>query len=191
MSDGGSSGLSGTFELVGQAAKSGAGNLVKGGGTLVNSAVKQVAGSGGVGASPNMSGSFDLNPGTGGGDLFAPDVQKPANNAKQMFGNAKPLTQTGQQAVSDDRVYTTEELQKIQSIESELRSMHKQHNDVETDMEKVRREREEKYQQRLQDDAQKAQQKQMADLQSGQNPQEDLTKFKAARGTELAKGDQG
>lgn len=191
MSDGGSSGLSGTFELIGQGAKKGAQGLVQGAGNVVSTAVGQVAGTGGVGANPNISGSFDLQPGSGQGvDLFSPDAQKPGNTAKQMFGNTKPLTQAGQTAVSNDRVYTPDELEKIQSIESELRSMHKQVNDIEAEMEKARREREDKYQERLQNNAQSTQGQQMGDLQQ-QGGKIDQNAYKAARGTELAKGDQG
>lgn len=191
MSDGGSSGLSGTFEFIGQGAKQGAQNLVQGAGSMVSSAAKQVAGSGGVGAGPNMSGSFDLKAGTGGSvDLFSPDAQKPGNTAKQMFGNTKPLTQAGQSAVTNDRVYTPEELEKIQKIEAELKSMHAQNNDIQGQMDEVRRKREEAYQAKLQDDAQRAQSTQMGDLQQ-QGGKVDQNVFNAARATEHAKGDLG
>lgn len=188
MSDGGSSGLSGTFELVGQATQ-GVQKVAQGVGALGTTAVKQVTGTGGA-PSPNMSGSFDLKPGVGGGDLFSPDVQQPGNNAQQMFGNTKPLTQAGQKAVSEDRVYTQEELEKIQAIEAELKSMHRQNNDIEADIEKARREREEKYQQRMQEQSEKVQAKQMEDMQQGGQGQNVAT-FQAQRGTELAKGNQG
>ncbi len=192
MSDGGSSGLSGTFELIGQGAKKGAQNLAGGVGNFAGSAAKQVTGTGGV-ASGNMSGSFDLKGGAPQSvDLFAPDAKKPAQNPQQVFGNMKPLTETGQKVLGGDRQYTQEELEKIQSIESELRSMHKQINNIEADMEKVRREREETYQKRVEDDAMRNQQKQMTNLQQQeQNGQVDQNVFKAARTAELAKGDVG
>lgn len=183
MSDGGSSGLSGTFELIGQGAQKGA----QGAGNLINSAAKQVAGTGGVGSTPNISGSFDLK---GGGDLFSPDVKPPTNNAKQMFGNTTPLTQAGKSAVSEDRVYTQDELEKIQQIEAELKSMHAQNNDIQGQMDEVRRKREEAYQAKLQDDAQRAQSTQMGDLQQ-QGGKVDQNVFNAARATEHAKGDLG
>lgn len=191
MSDGGSSGLSGTFELIGQAAQQGTQKVAQGVGGVVGSAVKQVAGTGGVGGSPNMSGSFDLKPGAPQPvDLFSPDAKKPGSNAQQLFGNSKPLTQAGQSAFTSDRVYTPEEAEKIQAIETELKTMHAKNNNIEADMEKARREREEKYRQRLQDDAQKSQAKQMENLQ-GQPGQQDQNVFQAQRGTELAKGNQG
>ena len=190
MSDGGASGLSGTFELVGQAAQQGTQKVAQGVGSAVTSAVKQVTGTGGV-SSPNMSGSFDLKPGASQSvDLFAPDAKKPASSAQQMFGNTKPLTQAGKDALTSDRVYTPEELEKIQSIETELKSMHAQHTNIQEQMDEVRRKREETYQERLQDQAQPAATQQLGELeQTGQ--QQNIATFQAQRGTELAKGNQG
>jgi len=194
MSDGSGGGFSGSFEFIGEQAKSavqGAGNAVK---SVGNTVAGQVTGQGGVAASPNLSGSFDLKGGQmpAGGELFAPDkkVATPQNQAQQMFGNTKPLSQAGQAALArEDRVYTQDELQKIQTIEQEIRSMHKQNNDLDADIEKARREREETYQKRLQDAEEKKEEKKMEEIQSQQQGQNSAV-FQAARGTEI-KGNQG
>lgn len=192
MSDGSGGGFSGSFEFIGEQAKNaaqGAGSAVK---SVANTVGGQLTGQGGVGAS-NLSGSFDLKGGQmpQGGDLFAPDKKTatPQNPAQQMFGNTKPLTQAGQQAISGERVYTPEELQKIQSIEAEFRQMSKQNNNIDEDMEKARREREETYQKRLQEAEEKKEEKKMEAIQSQQQNQ-NIAVFQAARGTEI-KGNQG
>lgn len=177
MSDGGSSGLSGTFELIGQTAKQGTQALTQGVGGLAGSAVKQVVGTGGVAGAQSV-------------DLFAPDVKKPTSSPQQLFGNTQPLTQAGRDALTQERVYTPDELEKIQAIEAELKTMHAQNNNLEAEMESARRKREEEYQDRLQEQAKPPEVLQMGDMEQAQ-PQQNIAKFQAERGTELAKGNQG
>lgn len=183
----GGGGLSGTFEFVGEQAKQGAkgvGNAVK---SVGQTAAGQITGNGGAKpAASNMSGSFDLSGGKGA-DLFAPDIKK-QNPVTQMMGNQKPLSQTAQQAATSDRQYSPDEMQKIQKIEQELRSMHKTdyYDPLIKKVEDIRRQREENYEKK--EEAQ--QQKKMEDLQQKQQKGQDDAVFRAQRSSEI-KGNLG
>lgn len=167
------------------------------GGTIADftkSAANQVKGSGGVSGSFVPGQQAPQNPNTApslqGGELFSPDKTQ-GQNPGQNQPLPKPLTQAGQQAQEHPEQRTPEEMAKIQKIEQELRGLHQQYYQ---DFVAKAEGKDKKAQEDKQEEAKETQEEQvkkMEDLQQKQKEDQDVNTFRAARGTELAKGNQG
>lgn len=165
------------------------------GGTIADftkSAVNQVKGSGGTsgsftpGQSPQQPANPNSAPGLTGGDLFSPDMKGTQPQQKQNSQQPKPLSQAGQSAAANPFAKTPEEMERIQKIEQEIRSMHQQY--YQEFLAKAEG-RDRKTQMEAQEKQQEEQEKNMEDLQKKEEKkQESQNVFRSKRASEIKGG---
>lgn len=154
-----------------------AANQVKGG--------SSISGSFTPGQIPQQPTNPNSTPGLTGGDLFSPDVKGVQPQQKQN-PQPQPLTQTGQSIAANPEAKTPEEMEKIQKIEQEIRSMHQQY--YQEFLAKAEG-RDRKTQIETQEKKQEEQEEKMEDLrEKEEKKQESQSVFRAKRASEIKGG---